>query len=472
HIVSEGLLNIIGYKSLSDIPGGETINSLFYPDDRVKVHRLVARAMESGEPYSYEARIIRPDGQLRHVRVQGLPVADKNGITIKTKGTFTDITQIKDYQEKILQNEIRFNKAEEAAGIGHWEKDLETGLYVCSKGIHRILGIDTPAFFNTFSDQLSRVHPDDVEYVRETIDSALKNDTGYVLEHRIVRPDGEVRHIKTNVTIIRDASGISKKLSGLVVDITDLKRQAEEKQAMEAHLRTRQKLESIGTLAGGVAHEINNPINGIMNYSQLILDSENEDEEIKTYASEILHETERVSSIVSNLLKFSRQDQTAFGSFDAGDILGQTLSLINTIFKKDNILIQTHCPEGLPKVKCSSQQIQQVIMNLLTNSRDSLNEKYPGHDKDKVISISCSRIVKNSDAFIQICIEDHGTGISSDIQPNIFDPFFTTKSRNDGTGLGLSISYGIMKEHGGTLRFETEEGMYTRFYIELPASDE
>ncbi|MBN2557397.1 MAG: PAS domain-containing protein [Clostridia bacterium] len=472
HIVSPGLLNIIGYKSLSEIPNGENINSLFHPEDRAKVHRLVIRARENGEPYSYEARIIRPDGQTRHVRVNGFPVVDNNGRTVKTKGTFADITQIKEYQEKILQNEIRFNKAEEAAGIGHWERNLETGLYVFSNGIYKILGIDPESPFSTFSDQVSLVHPDDAGYVRETIGRALKKDTGYVLEHRIVRPSGEIRHIKANVTIIRDASGVSRKLSGLVMDVTDLKKQEKERQAMEAHLRTSQKLESIGTLAGGVAHEINNPINGIMNYSQLILDSDNNLDEIKTYAAEILHETERVSSIVSNLLSFSRRDQTAFGSFNATDIIGQTLSLINTIFKKDNILIQTHCPQDLPRIRCSSQQIQQVIMNLLTNSRDSLNEKYPGSDRDKVISINCKRILKDANAFIQICIEDHGMGINPDVQQNIFDPFFTTKGRHEGTGLGLSISYGIVKEHNGALYFESEEGLYTRFYIELPASSD
>ena len=106
-------------------------------------------------------------------------------------------------------------------------------------------------------------------------------------------------------------------------------------------------------------------------------------------------------------------------------------------------------------------------MNLLTNSRDALNEKYEGYNKDKVIKLSCSQFTKENHRWIRIIVEDHGIGIKKSTQSNIFNPFFSTKGRDKGTGLGLSISYGIVKDHLGELTFETEEGIYTKFYLDL-----
>jgi len=241
-----------------------------------------------------------------------------------------------------------------------------------------------------------------------------------------------------------------------------------EKLFLEAHLRNQQKLESIGTLASGIAHEINNPINGIMNYSQLILDSNNKDKDINEYATEIKNETDRVSTIVKNLLQFSRQSPGAHTKASIEDIIEQTLSLMRTVMKRDQIQLEVSIDKNLPDIKCRSQQIQQVIMNFITNSRDALNDKYQGFDEDKKIIISAERLKYNSKDIVQIIVEDHGSGIPDEIQEKILDPFFTTKPKDKGTGLGLSISYGIIKEHNGELRFETEEGKYTKFIVELP----
>ena len=123
--------------------------------------------------------------------------------------------------------------------------------------------------------------------------------------------------------------------------------------------------------------------------------------------------------------------------------------------------------EELPYIKCRSQQIEQIIINLLTNARDALNERYPDYDEDKIIKISANPMKKNGEEWIRITVEDHGAGIPNDVAERIFDPFFTTKPRDTGTGLGLSISYGLIKEHKGELSVESEPGKYTRFHIDL-----
>lgn len=471
YVVSEGLLEITGFESAALMPSGENIYSIFFEEDQEKIHAIVDDAIITGNPYSYEARILRPDGDFRHVEVRGLPIKDKNGKVIKTKGTFNDITQTKKYQEKILQNELRFNKAEETAEIGNWELDLSTGLYVLSNGIYKILGIKPVDELIDFKKQISMVHPDDVSYVKKTVESAIKKQSDYILEHRIIRPNGDVRYVKTNATMIKDSKGKPTKISGLVVDKTEEKRREQENIAMEIRLRNQQKLESIGILAGGVAHEINNPINGIMNYSQLILDTGAGNEEIKSYAGEIINESERISNIVRNLLQFSRQEEITYIPHDITFVLNQTLSLIKTIIKKDNISIVTNFQEYLPKVRCNSQLIQQVIMNLLTNARDSLNDKYLGQNDDKIIIVSTFSLVKEGKSYVCITVEDHGKGIPKEIQEHIFNPFFSTKEQGKGTGLGLSISYGIIEDHKGTIYFETKANKFTKFVVELPVGD-
>ena len=251
-------------------------------------------------------------------------------------------------------------------------------------------------------------------------------------------------------------------------DITDRIQLEEEKRVMNNHLNQQHRLESIGTLASGIAHEINNPINGIMNYGQLILDTSDEESENNEYAKEIINESNRIATIVKNLLQFSRNDKQEHSYANIKNIIENTLSLIKTVMKHDQIDLQIDIPEDLPELKCRNQRIQQVIMNLMTNARDALNEKYQGYHEDKIIKLNCKQFNKENCKWLRITVEDHGNGIPEAIKEKIFEPFFTSKGRDKGTGLGLSISHGIIKDHLGELTFETKEGKYTKFYMDLP----
>ena len=153
------------------------------------------------------------------------------------------------------------------------------------------------------------------------------------------------------------------------------------------------------------------------------------------------------------------------------DIVNDTLSLIASIFRKDQINVAVVVPDDLPKIKCRSQQIQQVLMNLFTNARDALNERYPEFDDDKVLKITCALFEKEGAKWIRTTMENHGVAIPPEIVNRIFDPFFTTKPRDVGTGLGLSISYGIVADHKGVLSVESEGEEYTKFHMDLPVDN-
>ena len=208
-----------------------------------------------------------------------------------------------------------------------------------------------------------------------------------------------------------------------------------------------------------------------MNYAQLIKDRVGDDSAAGEFASEIIVETKRVANIVRNLLSFARQEKQSHSPACMADIVEDTLSLIRTVIRHDQITLKLDIPEDLPVVKCRSQQIQQVLMNLITNARDALNARYPGHDENKILSIKASQFQEEGKAWVRITVEDRGTGLSEETKERMFDPFFTTKGRNVGTGLGLSISHGIMKDHRGRLTAESKPDKYTRLHVELPTDN-
>jgi PAS domain S-box-containing protein len=257
----------------------------------------------------------------------------------------------------------------------------------------------------------------------------------------------------------------------VILDTTERKRLEQERAGMEAQLRQQQKLESIGTLASGVAHEINNPITGIMNYAQLIQDRLPAESPLTEFTGEILRETGRVGWIVHNLLTFARNEKQSHSPSRMIDIDEGTLSLIRTVIRHDQIELTVDMPEDLPELKCRNQQIQQVLMNLMTNARDALNERYTGHHPNKVMRVAASLFEKAGRRWIRVTVEDHGTGITSAVRERMFDPFFTTKPRDKGTGLGLAISHGIVKEHHGEFTVESEPGQFTRLHLDLPVDN-
>ncbi|RJO67913.1 MAG: sensor histidine kinase [Myxococcales bacterium] len=239
----------------------------------------------------------------------------------------------------------------------------------------------------------------------------------------------------------------------------------------EAQLRRQQKLETIGVLASGIAHEINNPINIMMNYGELIQDTVGPDSPLYPYAAQIIAESERVGKIVKNLLAFARQEGQAYAPAWTTDVIEAGLSLVRSIARKDQIALVVDVPERLPRIQCRSQQLQQVLMNLVTNARDALNEKYPSHHDDKQILVTAGEFAIDDRPWVRITVEDHGPGVPEDLRAKIFEPFFTTKPRDQGTGLGLPVSRAIVHEHKGVLWLESEPGRWTRFHVDLPVDD-
>ena len=230
-----------------------------------------------------------------------------------------------------------------------------------------------------------------------------------------------------------------------------------------------EKLLSVGALAAGVAHEINNPINSIINLAQIIYNDSKESSSGHDIATRIIKEGGRIARIVSSLLTFSRKGKDNKTPCAAHDILAETLSLTEAQMRKEEIDLLLDIPENIPIITVQKQQIQQVFLNIINNSQYALNRKFPKKDGEKRIKITCLSNVTGGKSFLRIIFFDNGIGIPKDIISNIFNPFFTTKPVGAGTGLGLSICQEIINNHNGRLRIESREGQFTRIVIDLPA---
>lgn len=229
------------------------------------------------------------------------------------------------------------------------------------------------------------------------------------------------------------------------------------------------KLAAIGELAAGVAHEVNNPITGIINFAQILLDNYKLDPTGITIIENIIKEGDRIASITHNLLSFARADRNELEPVNPVEIIKETLALGQHQLTRDGIRILTEFPNEDSFIIADFRQLQQVLLNLISNSRYALNARYPKPHPEKKIKITC--LVKHDpkNPVYQITVKDYGTGLPQSILERIFEPFFTTKPPGEGTGLGLSISYGIIKDHGGELRVNSILDKFTEMIIELPA---
>jgi signal transduction histidine kinase len=269
-------------------------------------------------------------------------------------------------------------------------------------------------------------------------------------EVEVVSGTGEARSVLVSVSPLRNDQDAVVGALGIARDITDRK-------SMEQHIRNTERLTSVGKLAAGVAHEINNPLGGILNCLYNIRKGTlalGRQEEYLVYMEDGLR---RAQKIVRQLLDFSQQREPEFVMSEINVLINQVLVLTNHAIVEKGLKLEKHFAADLPSLCVDPYMIEQVVTNLLLNAIQATQEGGMITLRTQLVEEAC-----------EIEVADTGSGISAEVRPHIFDPFFTTKRTGEGTGLGLSVSLGIVERHGGELSVESEEGRGTVFTIKLP----
>lgn len=374
-------------------------------------------------------------------------------------------------ERKVVEDSLRASQAmmataQEIGHFGSWECEL-TGARELrwSDEMFRIAGYEPGAVAMNEGLFFGLVHPDDQEAIREAVAVAIRERGAYSIVHRLVRPGGEERIVHEMAHIFYDDEGMPLRMVGTAHDIT-------ERRKLELQALRSQRMESIGTLAAGIAHDLNNILAPIM-MSVPLLRMEMTAEAREDVIATVEMSAERGAQIVKQVLTFGRGVEGVKCPLQIGKVIQEIVAIMHGTFPKD-ISVHSKTQPGLWPILGDATQMHQVLLNLCINARDAMPEggKLCVSVRNLMVDGNYSSMVPGITAgpYVVLEVSDTGSGIPAEIMERIFDPFFTTKSIGQGTGLGLSSVLGIVKNHGGHVNVTSVPGKGTTFQIFLPAA--
>ncbi|HXH75351.1 MAG TPA: PAS domain-containing protein [Bacteriovoracaceae bacterium] len=440
----------------------KTWETLVHPEDLAKCYEDV-KAYLDGKTASYENvhRLKHTDGHWVYVLDRGKFSAwDNEGKPIRFTGTHFDLTMQKTLEQELLE-------AQSIAKTGSWHFNLATQEQTWSKEHYKIFEIEESQpkakLFQLYKD---RIHPDDLPGIEINFKKTLKDGENFIFNHRLVFDNGaRIKHVQDIGKLNRDSGGLPVSLSGTCRDrtlevVNEQKLQEERTKALH-----NAKLSSIGQLAAGVGHEINNPlaiISGqIFMAEKLLSNNAFHDPQIVEYFKDATLAISRIANIVKGLRTFARSDDNQISEFDPFDVVEETIGMLKEIYKREEVALTCNIRKTPIFIKGNRGRIQQVLINLINNAKDASVGVL-----DRKINVN----LFYEKGFLKFMVSDNGRGISEEIRGKIFEPFFTTKGVNEGTGIGLSLVNTIVKEHEGKIEVETEVDKGSCFTVYLPVN--
>ncbi len=356
-------------------------------------------------------------------------------------------------QRELRESEERFRLLATGTNDAVWDYDVETGDLWWSDGITRLFGVDRNDLEPALVSWTRRIHPDDEKRIVEGFHASLAASVAsWSDEYRFLRADGTYASVLDRGHIIRDATGRAIRVIGGITDVTAHKE-------LERQLLRSQRLESIGTLAGGVAHDLNNVLQPILMEVEGLREAASATGRLDDLLT-IERCAQRGAALVRQLLAFARGTEVPRSPLELAQIAGELRKLLRDTFPK-NIEIAMYVAPSLRRVRGNAIELHQVLLNLCVNARDAMPAGGSLH-----ISFT------NRDRHVVIEVADSGTGMTPEVMDRMFDPFFTTKEVGRGTGLGLATAHAIVRSHDGFLTVESAVGTGSTFRVFLPATDE
>jgi PAS domain S-box-containing protein len=463
---TEEMFRILGLDPARGRPNETELKALVHPDDRERFDRTQAEQL-SGKPLPpLEYRIVRPDGIERVVRRECAINFDGDKRPIRLFGTLQDITERKRAELVIMQSRENMMRAQRIANMGSFDHDLVAHRVEWSDQMYRILGLDADTISPSSEVTLQLVHPDDrAEFLAAR--ARLAHASSDACEFRIIRPDGEERMVRRECDVHFAEDGRPIRTFGTLHDITERRVAEARERDLERQLLHSQKLEALGTLAGGIAHDLNNTLVPIMALSKLTARRFEQGTPVRNNLETIYEASERARDLVRRVLAFSRKEEPEQQEANLGDVVREVLKLMRATVPT-SIQLDAAIAD-VPPILADASQIHQVITNLISNAVGAMTNGMG------TINVSLG-LTSHAKSASEVCLSvaDSGCGMDETTQQRIFEPFFTTKAVGQGTGLGLSIVHGIVASHGGRIEVKSKLGKGTRFelYFPLPKAEQ
>jgi two-component system sensor kinase FixL len=449
---------------------GRNVSVLMPEPYRTQHDGYLRRYMETREPHiigiGREVQARRSDGTIFAADLAvGLV---KGSDPQRFVGFIRDITQRKRAQEALLRSESELNTAQAMANIGNYVIHFDgRGKDYRSPQFWRILGIEPQATLADFiAFLLSVTDPADRDAVVQAMHSLDKDADSFDITYRILRPDSSIRYVHHIAQVQRGEHGRVTRHVGTLHDITDRQLAAIEAREMQERLTHFGRISTMGEMAAGIAHEINQPLTAIATYAQgcqrMLANPQAMDaDDVANGLKQIENQALRAGEVIRRLRSFVKNKEVRREPVQPNQLLDDLLMLAQTDMRHHDVRIRIEPGDNLPQIQADPVQIQQVILNLVRNSIDAMLET-PQERREILL-----RTQLNDDGDVEFTVADRGPGLSAAAQDKLFDPFFTTKS--GGTGLGLPISLSIVRAHGGKVWYRPNEGGGAAFYFSLPA---
>jgi len=455
--VSPAIEAITGHEPSELI--GSRIADYLHPED-VPVAREGIEGVLSGRLLPKELRVFAKSGQLKWVRVSSRPVPTPGGL-VALQGVLTDITERKAADRRIEFLSSIVESLKDAVVVTDADRrityvnDAALRLFGYDRG--ELLGEEFGVLFRTLGRRGGVWNLEEALADRDLAD----------VEMQFKKKDGTLFTDEMRVSVMRNDGGE-------VICYVSLHRDVTEKKRLRQELLHSQKMEAVGTMAGGIAHDFNNLLTAIIGYSEMAVASCEEESRLRVDIQEINRTAKRAAWLTKRLLSFSRKQEIDLAPVDPSAMIVDLEELLRRLVPGD-IEVVSEIDAGLGRVEADASQIEQVIVNLVTNARDAM----PDGGR---ITLAATCVTLDEEAcrgvagakpgrWVRLTVSDTGRGMDREVQKRIFEPFYTTKEAGRGTGLGLSVAYGIVANHRGWISVRSEPGVGSEFSVYLPAID-
>ena len=386
-------------------------------------------------------------------------------------GFALDITEQKEVETALHDSERRLNEAQQMAHVGSWEYDIASNTIIGSDEGFRIYGLEVPESGRMDIAKIEACIPEKLRIHKALID-LIEYDSPYDLEFQINPANGDpVKTIISKAVLEKDSTGVPLRVKGVIQDITERKQAEEKQKTLLEQLGQAQKMESIGRLAGGVAHDFNNMLGVILGYTELTLDAIEESSPLAPNLLEIKKAAEHSVELTRQLLAFARKQAVSPQSVDINSRVGSMYNILKRLIGEEIELVWNPGKDTL-SVMIDPAQVDQILANLCINARDAIQGQ-------GIITISTEKVYLDAQycdrnieceigSYILLSVSDTGCGMDADTKEHLFEPFFTTKEMQKGTGLGFSTVYGIVKQNNGYISVYSEPDLGTVIKMYLP----